>query len=124
MHDFPLLGLVHPVHVFIFGRPFVKQFALSYRTVVLYVCPVCLNITLVYCGQRVGWIMMPLGMEVGLVPGHIVLDEDAAPSQKGAQQRLTFAIYGRRICLHPCNLWPMSIVAKWLDGSRCHLVQR
>jgi len=26
----------------IFGRPFVKRFALSYRTVVLSVCPVCL----------------------------------------------------------------------------------
>ena len=24
----------------------------------------------------------------------------------------------------PPNFWPMSIVAKWLDGSRCHLVQR
>jgi len=24
----------------------------------------------------------------------------------------------------PPNFWPMSVVAKWLDGSRCHLVQR
>jgi len=31
-----------------------------------------------------GWIKMPLGMEVGLGPGHIVLDGDPAPSpQKG-----------------------------------------
>jgi len=29
---------------------------------------------------------MPLGMAVGLGPGHIVLDEDPALPQKGAQQ--------------------------------------
>jgi len=29
---------------------------------------------LVYCGQTVGWIKMPLGTEVGLGPGDIVLD--------------------------------------------------
>jgi len=55
----------------------IKDFALCYRTVV------CrhsvLSVTLVYCGQRVGWIKMPLGTEVGLGPGHIVLDWDQAP---------------------------------------------
>ena len=35
-----------------------------------------------YCGQTVGWIKMALGMEVGLGPGHIVLDGDPAPPQK------------------------------------------
>jgi len=54
----------------IFVRPFVKRFALSYRTVV---CPVCLSVTLVYCGQKVGWIKMTLGTEVGLGPGDIML---------------------------------------------------
>jgi len=34
-------------------------------------CPV-----LSYCGQMAGWIKMPLGMEVGLGPSHIVLDGD------------------------------------------------
>ena len=33
-----------------------------------------LSVTLVYCGQTVGWIKMKLGMEVGLGPGDIVLD--------------------------------------------------
>ena len=33
-----------------------------------------LSVTLVYCGQTVGWIKMKLGMPVGLGPGHIVLD--------------------------------------------------
>jgi len=30
----------------------------------------------VYCGQTVGWIKVALGMEVGVGPGHTVLDED------------------------------------------------
>ena len=30
-------------------------------------------------GQTVGWIKMKLGVEVGLSPGHIVLDGDPAP---------------------------------------------
>ena len=114
----------------VFVRPFVKRFALSYRTVDLSVCDVgvlwpngwtdqdetwhagrpqprpdcvswgssspphtkgaqqplhwkftgacfaCVRITAVhvYCGQTAGWINMPLSMEVGLGPGHIVLD--------------------------------------------------
>ena len=37
-------------------------------------CPVCLSVTLVYCGQTVGWIKIrPLGKEAGLVPGNVVL---------------------------------------------------
>ena len=39
-----------------FARPFVKRFALCYRTVVLSLCLSCpfLSVTLVYCGQTVG----------------------------------------------------------------------
>jgi len=33
----------------------------------------------VCCGQTVEWIQMPLGTEVGLGPGDIVLDGDPAP---------------------------------------------
>jgi len=69
---------------YVFGRPFVpfvKRFALSYRSVV---CPVCLSVTLVYCGQTVGWIKMKLGKQVGLGPGHIALGGDPAlPPLKG-----------------------------------------
>jgi len=40
----------------------------------------------VYCGQTARWIKMALGMEVGLGPGHIVLDWDPAPlPKKGAE---------------------------------------
>jgi len=41
-------------------------------------CLSCLSVTLVYCGQRVGWIKIPLGTEVGLGAGHSVLDGDPA----------------------------------------------
>jgi len=79
-----------------FGRPFVKRFALCYRTVVCHVLS-CLSVTLVYCGQTVGCITMTLGMQVGLDPGHIVLDEDPAPPQRGTTST---------------NFRPTSIVAK------------
>ena len=42
-------------------------------------CLSCLSVTLVYCGQTVGWIKIKLSTEVGLGPGHILLDGDPAP---------------------------------------------
>ena len=63
----------------LFGRLFVKRFALCYRSVVwLSVLP-ALSVTLVHCGQTVGWIKMKLGTQIGLGPGHMVLDGDPAP---------------------------------------------
>ena len=90
-----------------FGRPFVKRFALCYQIVV---CLSVLSVTLVYCGQTVGWMKMKLGMQVVLGSGHIVLDGDPASLPNGAQPLPNFR--------------PMSIVVKRLDGSRCHLVRR
>jgi len=43
----------------------------------------------VYCGQMAGWMKTPLGTEVDLGPGHIVLDGVPAPA-KGAQQPPSF----------------------------------
>jgi len=66
----------------IFGRPLVKRS--PYPIGPLSVCPVlsvCLSVTLVYCGQTVGWIRRKLGTQVGLGPGHIML----ASPRKGAQ---------------------------------------
>jgi len=63
----------------------------------------------VYCGQMAAWIKMKVGMEVGLGPGYTVSDGDPAPPP----QRDTAP-----------SFQPTSIVAKWLDGSRCHLVRR
>ena len=64
--------------------------------------------TRICCVQMAGWIKMPHGMEVGLGPGDFVIDVDPAPPKRG----------------YNSNLRPMSIVAKGLDGSRCHLVRR
>ena len=63
------------------GRPFVKRFALSYQTVVCLSCLV-LSVTLMYCGQTVGWTKMKLGIYVGLGHGYIALDGDPTPSPK------------------------------------------
>jgi len=88
------------------------RFALCYRSVVCPVClsdlAVCLSATFVYCGQTVGRIKMKLGMQVRLVPGHIVLDVDPALSllQKGTAP----------------NFRPISVAAKWMHPSRCHVV--
>ena len=130
-----------------------KRFAQCYRTVV---CPV-MSVTLVYCGQTVGRIKVPLCMVVGLGPGHIVLLGDPAAPKKGTQQPPLFGSclmwpngwmdqdatwYGGRPrprphCVfvrwgiqspkgapQPPTVLTMSVVAKWLDGSRCHLVRR
>ena len=50
----------------------------GHRLLCLSVCLSVLSVTLVYCGQTVGWIKMQLGKEVGLDPGHIVLDGEPA----------------------------------------------
>ena len=55
-----------------------------------------------YCGQMAACIKMPLGMELRLSRGNIVLDGDpVAPSPKGGG---------------PPNIRPMFIVTKRLDG--------
>jgi len=78
---------------FDFGRPFVKRFALSYGTVV---CLSNVYVTLVYCGQTVGWLRMSIGMEVGLGQGHIVLDWDQLHNMERDRAASRF----RK--LHPC----------------------
>jgi len=46
----------------------------------------------VYCGKTAGWIKMAFGMEVGLGPGHIVLDGVPA-SAKGAYGSPLFSVH-------------------------------
>jgi len=66
----------------------------------------------VHCGQTAGWIKMALGVEVGLGSDHIALDGEPAPIlQKGGGAVLA-------------NFRSISIVAKWLDASRCHVAWR
>jgi len=100
------------------------------------------------CGQMAAGIKMPLGMEVGLSPSNFVLDWDPSPKRgwspcpifgpfllwpNGWMHQDATWYRGRP---HPKGLcvrwgssplpsfWPMSIVAKRLHGSRCHLVRR
>jgi len=54
---------------------------------------------------------MPLGTVVGLGPDDIVLDVDPAPLPKKGAEPIP-------------NFRPMSVVAKWPDGSRWHLACR
>jgi len=63
----------------------------------------------VYCGQTAGWIKIALGTEVGLSSGDFVLDGDPAPSPDRGRSPFP-------------NFRPISIVAKQLDASKCHLV--
>jgi len=68
--------------------------------------------TRICCVQMAGWIKMPHGMEVGLGPGDFVLDGDPAPpSPNRGQSPIP-------------NFRPISIVAKWLNGSRWQLAWR
>jgi len=67
----------------------------------------------VRCGQMDGWITMPLGTEVDVSPGDIVLDWNPALSQKGHSP----PIFG------PCLLWPngwMDQDATWYGGRSRH----
>jgi len=58
----------------------------------------CLSITLVYCGQTVEWMKMPLGAEVGLGPGDNVMGtHKAAPHGK---KRSSPPLFG------PCRFGP------------------
>ena len=71
-------------------------------------CLSVLSVTFVHRGQTVGRIKMKLGKQVGLGPGHNVLDGDPAfPPPKGHSP--------------PPNFRPISVAAKCLHGSRCQL---
>jgi len=72
-----------------------------------------LSVTLVNCGKTFGWIKMKLGMQVGVGPGHIVLDGDPdSPSQN--RGHVQPPIFG------PCLLWPNG----WMDQDATWYVDR
>ena len=60
----------------------------------------------VYCGQTAGWMKMPLGTEVDLGPGHIVLDGVPPLREKGT-------------AASPPSCCPMSVVATVTNLSYC-----
>jgi len=85
----------------VFGRPFVKRFALCYRSVVLSVCNVRALWRSSWMDQDETWHARrtrpwPLCVRWG----------PSSPPQRGTAP----------------NFWPISVAAKWLHGSRCHLI--
>jgi len=95
----------------VFGRPFVKRFALCcYQTIV------CLSVTLVYCGQTVGRIKTKLGMQAGLDPGHIVLDGDPAPPLPKGHSPLP--IFGHIRCRQMAGWIKMPLgIGRWASNQ-------
>jgi len=74
---------------------------LSVRCLSVLSCPV-LSVTFVHCGQAVGRIKMELGMQVGLGPGHIVLDGDPAPPPQRGTATTQFSAH---ICCGQMAAW-------------------
>jgi len=102
----------------IFGRPFVKRFALCYQTVVCLSCLSCsvLSVCLYVCECDIGvlwpnrWMCQDENWHAGKPRpwSHCVRWRPAPPPLNGD--------------ISP-NFRPISVVVKWLDGSRCHLVK-
>ena len=101
--------------VCIFGRPFVKRFALCYQTVVcLSVLSVLSDSPVSVCDVGVlwpnGWTDQNETWHAGRPRPwpHCVSWRPTPLPQRGANP----------------HFWPVYVAAKWLDGSRCHLVWR
>jgi len=91
--------------VSLYGRT-VCGLAICYQTVLRSCLSVCLSVTLVYCGQTVGWIATRWGGRPRPRPHCVRWGPSSA--KKGTTP----------------NFRPMSVVSELLDGSRCHLVCR
>ena len=85
---------------FCFAADFYGRSAQQMRT--LYCCPVVFfSFFLCLFSAIADW--MPLGTEVGLGPGHIVLDGDPAPPKKGAQPpQFSGHVYCGQMVAHLC----------------------
>jgi len=90
--------LVVEMHTVTNGRPKTVRPMLSDRC--LSVLSV-LSVTFVHCGQTVERIKMKLGTQVGLGPGHIVLDGNPAP----LPQRGTASQFSIQICCGQMAAW-------------------
>jgi len=80
------------------------------------VCLSCLSVTFVHCNQTVGRIKMKVGTQVGLGPGHTVLDGDPAPRfPKGHSRAPQFSAH---ICCGQMAAWiKMSLGTELCLGS-------
>ena len=104
------LCVIFSTFYIVFGRPFVKRFALCYRYVI---CLSCLSLTLVYIvAKRLDGSRWNLQAGRPRPRPHCVRWGPSSPAPnppKGGGAP---------------NFRPISVVAEWLDGSRCHLVGR
>ena len=89
-------------------------------------CPVChiLSVRSVYCGQTVECIRIPLGTEVGLGPGHTVLDGEPAPPTERATAApphfsAHFALAGSPISATAEFLFHIGLLIDWLRCVVC-----
>jgi len=75
----------------------------------------------VYCAQTAGWIKMPPGTKVGLVPGHIVLDEDPAPPKGHSSPLFSAHAYCGQTVAHLSYCWAlvMMMMMMQLVGNSC-----
>jgi len=112
----PLFNLFY--YFLVLGWPFVKRFTLCNRTVVLSVMAVsigCLSVMLVYCRHMVGWIKVPLGMEVASTQTTLCYMGTQLPlPQKGNSSPHPI--------FDPCLLWSngwMDQDVTWYGGRPC-----
>jgi len=73
----------------------------------------------VYCGQTAGWMKTPIGTEVDLVPGHIVLDGArlTGPQLPSRKDRAAPPLLG------PCLLWPRSPISATAELLFCSTIK-
>jgi len=97
----------------VFGRPFVERFALSHGTFVCLSVLSCLSVCNVgglwpnsYIDYR-----MPLDMQVGLVPGDVVLDGNPAPPpERGtAAPHFSVHVYCGQTVANLSNCWALVV---------------
>jgi len=95
-------------HSVIFGRPFVKRFAICYRTVVLSVCPVC-NIGVLWPN---GWMDQDATWYGGRPrpSRHCVRWAPSSIPRKGAQQPPLFGPLRSGMVAHLSNSWAVVIL--------------
>jgi len=95
----------------------------------------CLSVTLVYCGQTVGWINMKLGMQVGIGTGQIVLDADSGPTPpKGHNPQFSAHVHCGQTGAHLSYCWARVNLAhcnaksgtpvQWTDVPLCKVVRQ